>query len=199
MKTSLLIVGLIVVIIIVAGGYYVLSKGKYSSSNHPNIPVVNSSTTQYTTAYTTSILQNSSTSSSSSTASTTVAQNGTTTIASNSTSSYTVNVLSSTTFGTYLTNATGYTLYYFNGDKANSGVSNCNAGCASAWPPFYTATLNLPASLNSSNFNTITRSGGALQLTYNGLPLYFFKSDTKPGEVGGNGLGGFTVASTKSS
>jgi len=199
MKTSLVIIGLVVVIVIAAGAYYTLSiNSRLSSSNHPNIPVVSSLTTQKTTAYTTSI-QPKSTSSSSSSATTTVAQNATTTIVSNSPSSYTVNVSSSQSLGTYLTNGTGYTLYYFSGDKANSDLSNCNGTCASDWPPFYTSTLSLPAALSASSFNTITRSDGTKQLTYNGLPLYFFKSDTKSGEVSGNGVGGFVVASAAGS
>jgi predicted lipoprotein with Yx(FWY)xxD motif len=32
---------------------------------------------------------------------------------------------------------------------------------------------------------TITRDDGSLQVTYNGLPLYFFKNDKAPGDANG--------------
>lgn len=191
MKTELIAVAVIVVIIIAVGGYYLVSS---SGSHSPNNAVTNptSAYTSTATSYSTSIAP--SNASTSVAATSTIAQNKT----SNATSSnaYTVNVTQSSTLGTYLTNGTGYTLYYFSGDTANSGQSACNGSCASNWPPFYTATLTLPSSLSASSFSTITRSDGTKQLTYNGMPLYFFKSDTKPGEVNGNGLGGFSVAKT---
>jgi predicted lipoprotein with Yx(FWY)xxD motif len=34
----------------------------------------------------------------------------------------------------------------------------------------------------------------SLQVTYNGLPLYTFQSDSKPGDATGQGQGGFSVA-----
>ena len=38
----------------------------------------------------------------------------------------------------------------------------------------------------TGTLGTITRADtGALQVTYNGLPLYFFKSDSKPGDAKG--------------
>jgi predicted lipoprotein with Yx(FWY)xxD motif len=36
---------------------------------------------------------------------------------------------------------------------------------------------------------TITRSDGSLQVTYKGLPLYFFHSDSNPGDTKGNYTG----------
>jgi predicted lipoprotein with Yx(FWY)xxD motif len=38
--------------------------------------------------------------------------------------------------------------------------------------------------------STITRADGSAQLTYKGMPLYFWKSDVKPGDTTGNGVGG---------
>ena len=35
---------------------------------------------------------------------------------------------------------------------------------------------------------TITRTGGAHQLTYNGHPLYTYIADTAPGQANGNNL-----------
>lgn len=111
-----------------------------------------------------------------------------------SNSSYTVNVAYNSTIGYYLTNSTGEPLYYYKVDKQNSGTSACNGGCAGTWPAFYTSPLVLPPSLSASSFNTITRANGAMQLTYDGYPLYHFVGDTKPGELAGEGIGGVWYA-----
>lgn len=186
MKMGLVAVGIIIVIVLAAGAYYVVNSG---SGSHGLITYNSTSTQHYSTIQYSSSIQPANATTQ---PTTTIKQNATTTVS----ASYTVNMASSQSLGTYLTNGSGYTLYYFGQDKANSGASNCNGGCASAWPPFYTATLNLPSGLSSSSFNTIIRGDGTKQLTYNGLPLYFFASDTKSGQVNGNNVGGFTVAST---
>jgi len=36
---------------------------------------------------------------------------------------------------------------------------------------------------------TITREDGSLQVTYNGLPLYFWNEDGAPGDTTGQGVG----------
>ena len=37
----------------------------------------------------------------------------------------------------------------------------------------------------TGKLGTITRDDGTLQVTYNGLPLYFFKNDKAPGDANG--------------
>jgi predicted lipoprotein with Yx(FWY)xxD motif len=92
----------------------------------------------------------------------------------------------STSVGTVLTNAKGDTLYWFVIDTPTK--SNCTGSCASYWPPVIgkpaaAAGLSLP-----HGFGTITRSGGQLQATYDGHPLYTYAGDTGPGQVNGNGI-----------
>ena len=85
---------------------------------------------------------------------------------------------------TVLTNAKGFTLYWFAPDT--STTSNCNGSCASFWPPLkgpVTAGTGVTGTLG-----TITRSDGSTQATYNGHPLYTFVQDTAPGEAKGNGV-----------
>ncbi len=92
--------------------------------------------------------------------------------------------------GTILVAASnGHTLYTFNSDTP--GVSNCKGGCVSSWPP-----LTVPAGSTATagtavpgQLATITRDDGSLQVTYKGLPLYFFHSDSKPGDTNGNYTG----------
>ncbi len=83
-----------------------------------------------------------------------------------------------------LTNAKGFTLYWFAPDTATR--SNCNGSCAKYWPP-----VKGPATAGSGvtgKLGTITRSDGSTQATYNGHPLYTYVADTAPGQAKGNGV-----------
>ncbi|HVB43460.1 MAG TPA: hypothetical protein VNF47_12235 [Streptosporangiaceae bacterium] len=85
---------------------------------------------------------------------------------------------------TVLTNAQGFTLYWFAPDTSTS--SNCNGSCASFWPP-----VKGPATAGAGvtgTLGTITRSDGSMQATYNGHPLYTYKLDSAPGMATGNGI-----------
>jgi predicted lipoprotein with Yx(FWY)xxD motif len=84
---------------------------------------------------------------------------------------------------TVLTNAKGFTLYWFALDT--STTSNCNGTCASFWPP-----VKGPAKAGTGvtgTLSTIKRSDGSTQATWNGHPLYTYKGDTAPGQNNGNG------------
>jgi len=85
---------------------------------------------------------------------------------------------------TLLTNAKGFTLYWFVPDT--STASKCNASCIKYWP-----FVPGPASAGSGVTGTlgvITRSSGAKQATWNGHPLYTYVGDSAPGMAKGNGL-----------
>jgi predicted lipoprotein with Yx(FWY)xxD motif len=85
---------------------------------------------------------------------------------------------------TVLTNAKGFTLYSFAPDTPT--VSKCYGSCAAYWPP---VTGTAPASSGLPGaVGTITRTGGARQLTYNGHPLYTYIGDSAPGQANGNNL-----------
>jgi len=77
-----------------------------------------------------------------------------------------------------------FTLYTFDNDEV--GISNCNEGCAVAWPPFI-ATDN---ETSSGACSKISRDDGIMQWAYNDKPLYFFASDVNKGELNGDGVGG---------
>jgi predicted lipoprotein with Yx(FWY)xxD motif len=94
--------------------------------------------------------------------------------------------LKTTTIGgvAVLTNAQGFTLYWFAPDT--STTSKCNGSCATFWPP-----VKGPATAGTGvtgKLGTITRADGSTQATYDGHPLYTYKGDTAPGQDKGNGL-----------
>jgi predicted lipoprotein with Yx(FWY)xxD motif len=99
----------------------------------------------------------------------------------------------SPSLGQYLTDPTGKPLYTYNADT--SGVSNCTGSCLSSWPPYVaTKTTNLP-----NGVGTIKRTDtGAMQYTYNGLPLYYFTGDSNSTPTG-NGVQNFSIAKPASS
>jgi predicted lipoprotein with Yx(FWY)xxD motif len=81
----------------------------------------------------------------------------------------------------------GMTLYTFTKDVANSGKSACTGDCIVKWPALTVDSGAKPSAGDgvSGALATITRDDGTLQVTYNGLPLYFFQGDTKPGDANG--------------
>ncbi|MGD0423383.1 MAG: hypothetical protein ABSA92_07985 [Candidatus Bathyarchaeia archaeon] len=111
-------------------------------------------------------------------------------------SQYSVNVTSKPGFGSYLTNATGFTLYTFRVDTPNSGTSACTGGCSEKWPAFYVTNLNLPSGLGATSFTVIIRPDGSKQLAFDGWPLYYFSNDMKPGDTNGQGIGNVWYACT---
>jgi predicted lipoprotein with Yx(FWY)xxD motif len=102
----------------------------------------------------------------------------------------TVQISQDATLGDILVDSKGMTLYQFAKDQAN--VSNCSGGCAAAWPPLVVAAGQSPTAGDgvTGKLDVITRQDGSLQVTYNGLPLYYFASDSKPGDTNGQGVGG---------
>ena len=90
-----------------------------------------------------------------------------------------------------LTDAGGFTLYWFAPDTP--AKPTCYGTCAVYWPPLTTLKPPLGSGLTAP-LATVRRSGGALQVTYRGHPLYTYVGDSAPGQVRGNNIdlnGGF--------
>ena len=85
---------------------------------------------------------------------------------------------------TVLTNAEGFTVYWFALDTP--AKSNCNGACAGYWPPVTGTPAAGPGV--TGRLGTIKRSDGATQATYNGHPLYTYVADTAPGQAHGNNV-----------
>lgn len=101
----------------------------------------------------------------------------------------TLKVADDATLGKFLTDSAGMTLYTFKNDVANSGKSAAE-GLTAVWPPLTAdAPPAKPAGV-TGDFAIITRTDTKKQVTYKGLPLYYFVNDKAPGDTKGQGVGG---------
>ena|SRR5437870_5714465 len=91
---------------------------------------------------------------------------------------------------TILVTGTGFTLYANSKERATMKI-RCVGQCRTLWPPLLvrgTAKPTAGAGVARSKLGTIRRPDGGRQVTYKGAPLYRFKSDTKRGQAGGQGI-----------
>lgn len=82
----------------------------------------------------------------------------------------------------------GYALYVFDSDTVNGTTSNCNGGCASAWPPLLIID-DMPSGV--LGLSSITRADNSEQVIYQGRPLYFYAGDNAVGEFNGDNASGW--------
>ena len=97
----------------------------------------------------------------------------------------------------YLTAEEGKTLYLFAKDTADSGKSACGAGpCLENWPPLVVESLDQvkPDSGVTGAVAVITRDDGTKQVTYKGMPLYYFAGDKAAGDTNGATIPNWSVA-----
>lgn len=93
--------------------------------------------------------------------------------------------------GTIVVDAQGMTVYVFDNDTANSGMSACEGDCLAQWPAVVTDADTPTVEGVTGTVGTITRTDdGTRQITLNGLPLYYWVEDTAAGDVSGQGVGG---------
>lgn len=107
----------------------------------------------------------------------------------------TVTISSTDALGDFLVSNNGGTLYTFSNDTA--GVSNCKDQCLENWPAFTIGAEDklAPGANVGGELGTIVLENGSQHVTYNGMPLYYFKDDLEVGETNGEGAGGkWTVA-----
>jgi len=102
---------------------------------------------------------------------------------------YTINQ-SSGAVGNFLTGEDGKTLYVKKGDS--TAATNCTGQCLTIWPAFSLDSGETAAAGSGVNGTVATfqRPDGATQVTYNGMPLYYYSKDTKAGDTNGQGVGG---------
>jgi predicted lipoprotein with Yx(FWY)xxD motif len=108
-----------------------------------------------------------------------------TTAAPQGTGGATVSV-SSSKLGDILVDGQGRTLYAFTKDKGDQSV--CSGKCAQNWPAL-TGTATAGTGVQAGLLSTAKQANGSTQVTYGGMPLYYFAGDAKPGDVNGQGVG----------
>lgn len=87
-------------------------------------------------------------------------------------------VASGSEFGQMLFDATGQAIYLF--DVETTSESRCYDACAEAWPPVLTTGDPMAGpGVEASLLATTERSDGAVQVTYNDHPLYFYAHEGK--------------------
>ncbi|MFH1056016.1 MAG: Rieske 2Fe-2S domain-containing protein [Candidatus Altiarchaeota archaeon] len=88
--------------------------------------------------------------------------------------------------GSILVDGNGRTLY-MSMDDARS-YSNCYDQCALDWPPFTTRRDVTAGEGATREVDVIKRMDGLTQVTYAGVPLYYYSQDKKPGDTRGQGI-----------
>ncbi|MDN4611580.1 COG4315 family predicted lipoprotein [Arthrobacter burdickii] len=91
--------------------------------------------------------------------------------------------------GEIVVDAKGMTVYYFTKDVADSGVSACTDDCLVAWPPVISASETPEVEGVTGEVGTIETPEGELQMTINGMPIYYFNKDLAAGDVNGQAVG----------
>ena len=101
----------------------------------------------------------------------------------------TLNVSKNAAMGSHLTDESGFTLYYYKNDTDRT--SHCTGDCLQTWPGVMTS--GAPSAGDPSiqgKLGWINRPDGGMQVTYNGMPLYFYSKDNIPGDTLGQGFDG---------
>ncbi len=99
---------------------------------------------------------------------------------------YTVAVSGNDELGDFLVGANGMTLYLFTQDEEN--ISNCTDQCAANWPPLLVqqGEVPVPGDGVTGELNVTERDDGTIQVTYEGMPLYYWVNDEAPGDTTGH-------------
>jgi predicted lipoprotein with Yx(FWY)xxD motif len=94
--------------------------------------------------------------------------------------------VTSSDLGDIVADADGRTLYLFTVDPGTTTA--CTGACASAWPALVGAVTAGPGI--TGTLTEVEQSDGTRQVALNGHLLYYYASDTSPGDTSGQGIGG---------
>ncbi|WP_284975164.1 hypothetical protein [Arthrobacter sp. efr-133-TYG-104] len=97
--------------------------------------------------------------------------------------------VASSSAGQILVDSRGMSLYFFTKDVKDSGKSSCTGACLALWPVLTTTSATPAVDGVTGTVGTIATPDGKKQVTLNGMPLYYYSKDKKPGDVLGQGVG----------
>jgi predicted lipoprotein with Yx(FWY)xxD motif len=95
-------------------------------------------------------------------------------------------------YGEVLANSSHMSLYGLSVESVHKLV--CNGACLTYWPPLEVSSATKSVSLGpgvSGVVGFVARSATKKQVTFDGIPLYLFIKDTKPGQTFGEGVAAF--------
>lgn len=98
--------------------------------------------------------------------------------------------IGSSPLGKIVVNGKGMSAYYFDMDKAHSGVSVCSGICSANWPAILTSTAKPYVAGIKGVVGSIRLKNGKHQVTINGRPIYTFAFDKGSGQIKGQGAQG---------
>jgi predicted lipoprotein with Yx(FWY)xxD motif len=97
--------------------------------------------------------------------------------------------------GTVLVNGKGQTLYMLTSEKGAKITCTASNGCTKFWPeidlPSGVTAAKAGAGVQASLLGTVKGAAGAMEVTYNGWPLYTFIGDSGAGVAKGQGQTSF--------
>ena len=96
----------------------------------------------------------------------------------------------SSSVGERVVAANGKSVYIFAKDVKDSGKSACTGSCATNWPAVTTTSTKPAVDGVSGTIGTIPTADGKMQITLNGMPLYFYSKDEDSSDTYGQGVGG---------
>jgi predicted lipoprotein with Yx(FWY)xxD motif len=93
-----------------------------------------------------------------------------------------------TSLGKVIVGSNGMTVYYFTKDTKDSGKSSCIDECLQKWPPVLVEGEPKIEGI-TAKVGTINTPEGKKQVTIDGMPVYYWYMDKKPGDVFGQDVG----------
>ena len=93
-----------------------------------------------------------------------------------------VSKYNTTNHNVILTDSNWLSLYVLDNETISNLV--CKGPCLTAWPPLYADSNDI----NRGDYKIFTNSEGKSQWAYKDQPIYHWKTDTKAGDVNGQGL-----------
>ncbi|GAB2644357.1 hypothetical protein ABI214_12105 [Prescottella soli] len=93
-----------------------------------------------------------------------------------------------TSIGEVVVDVNGMTVYAYDRDQPGTNASACDSACLQMWPPVTSGTTHPDVTGVGGVIGTIPGPLGGHQVTVNGMPLYLFAGDTRPGSLAGQGM-----------
>lgn len=96
---------------------------------------------------------------------------------------------SQTSKGTLLAGPSGNTVYVLLSAQGTSVP--CSGSCAAVWPPLTASGTPQAGAGVTASLGTTSKAGTSMQVTANGMPVYYYSGDSGSGQANGQGINSF--------